>query len=95
MLPEISHAAQRFPPIESIARSPQIRREEISGVDEYARTVPAKYPAGSSLRVYYNPSNATDAVVENNPAGGVVILWLLALGLFAVGAWVWGYLHRS
>ena len=75
-------------------RSRQIRREQISGGEELAQGVAGKYPAGSSVRVHYNPSNPADAVLETSATMGFLVLWALALGMFAVAASVSGYFRH-
>ena len=76
-------------------RSSQIRREKISGSEGLANGVVEKYPAGSQVLVHYNPSNPADAVLETSATLGFVVLWAMALLMFAVAASVSGYFrHR-
>lgn len=37
----------------------------------------AKYPPGSQVKVYYNPQDPSDAVLETNMPASVKILWLV------------------
>lgn len=37
----------------------------------------AKYPPGAQVKVYYNPQNPSDAVLETNTPASVKILWLV------------------
>jgi hypothetical protein len=75
-------------------RSSQIRREKVSGAEELAKAVVEKYPAGSSVRVHYNPDNPADAVLETSTLAGFVLLWILALAMFGVAASVSGYFRH-
>lgn len=72
-------------------QSSQVRREKISGAEQGAEAAAAKYPAGSSVTVYYNPKNAADAVLETSATFGFIVLWAFALGMFAIAASVSGY----
>lgn len=50
----------------------------------------AKYPAGSKVRVTYNPANTKDSSLEPGAAGTKVftsdVIWLLCVGFFCTGA---------
>lgn len=74
--------------------SRQVRREELAGGEDLVRSTVAKFPAGSSVPVHYNPSNPADAVLETSPVLGFVVLWLLAALMFAVGTSVSGVFTR-
>jgi hypothetical protein len=76
-------------------QSRQIRREELSGSEDFAKGLVAQYAAGSSVRVRYNPDNAADAILESSAVVGLVVLWGLALAMFAVAASVSGYFRHS
>jgi hypothetical protein len=57
---------------------------EFSGIESYARAVVARYPAGSSAAVYYDPKRPERAVLER-PVPWVYVL-LLAMGLVLLWA---------
>ena len=76
-------------------QSNQVRREETSGNEANAQANAAKYPTGSSVRVYYNPSNPADAVLETSPVFGFMVLWAMALVMFAFAASVSGYFRHD
>lgn len=50
----------------------------------------AKYPAGSKVKVTYNPDDPRDSSIESGPAGTRVftsdVIWLLCVGFFCTGA---------
>lgn len=51
-----------------------------------------RYPEGSTVKVYYNPDNPSEAVLERKPGGAVMTLWSVALVLvlvaIAVSVWI-------
>ncbi len=71
-------------------RSKQIKLlTEVSGQQSYAEKVAAKYPAGSTVDVHYDPANPGNAALEN-PTGMAWIVLALALGMFALTAYTLG-----
>jgi hypothetical protein len=62
---------------------------ELSGTQDYAERVAAKYPAGQLVDVHYDPADPGKAALEN-PSGMAWILLVLALGSFALSLWQLG-----
>lgn len=50
--------------------------------------ITAKYPAGAKVKVFYNPENPDDNVLEPGPEGTRVftpdVIWLIAAGAFGI-----------
>ena len=71
-------------------RSNQIQSmTQVSGSENYAVKKAAKYPAGSSVTVRYDPANPGTAGLEN-PSGMTWIILVTALGCFGLAAWQLG-----
>jgi hypothetical protein len=49
-----------------------------------AQSIVERYPDKSAVRVYYNPANLAEAVLEPGGAGGINLLYFIG-GIFAVG----------
>jgi hypothetical protein len=49
-----------------------------------AETIARDYPDGAAVRVYYNPSRPSEAVLEPGVAGGIKLLYAIG-AIFAVG----------
>lgn len=74
--------------------SNRIRREKVSGAQEFAERRAARYSAGEPVRVRYNPADPADSVLETG-SFGFLVLWALAGVMFAIGASVSGYFSHS
>ncbi|HEY6073142.1 MAG TPA: DUF3592 domain-containing protein [Anaerolineales bacterium] len=64
-----------------------------------ARRVIERYPAGAAVRVYYNPQNPEEAVLEQK-APAMTLMWAI-LAVFdcallgAIAAVVWGFAYHA
>ena len=59
--------------------------EVTSGRRDYAERLVSKYPAGSSVEVYFDPSNHKASVLEHRPQAGVSIFTGVGLLFIAAG----------
>lgn len=54
------------------------------GTESEARAVVDKYPAGSSVKVYYNPSNPTETILEAGLTFAATLPLIIGLALLAI-----------
>jgi hypothetical protein len=57
---------------------------DVASTSGRAQSMVGRYPDKSTVRVYYNPSNFAEAVLEPGRAGGINVLYLVG-GVFAAG----------
>jgi hypothetical protein len=65
-----------------------------------AESIVQNHPDKSAVRVYYNPADASDAVLEPGSAGGINLLYAIgglfaAAGLFFLTMSLTGHVHTS
>jgi len=53
-----------------------------------AEEVLQPYPQGTTVRVYYDPRNPAEALLEPGNAGSVWVLLVFGFGAFALAAWL-------
>lgn len=53
-------------------------------LNSFARRIVERYPVGKSVRVYFDPGDPTNAVLERVPSLGSSVFWMV-VGLFLVG----------
>lgn len=65
--------------------SDQISYSAVGGAsaESWAETLAAKYPAGSAVRVFYNPTTPSEAVLEHAGTGGNLLLAII-MGIIEV-----------
>jgi hypothetical protein len=72
-------------------RSNQIKvGMKVSGTQDYAEKIAARYPAGSEIDVHYDPKNPTNAALESPTGFNWVILGISA-ACFAIAVYASGY----
>ena len=52
--------------------------------ERFANSVVARYPAGKTVTVFYNPTNFEDEIVERSPMGGFGLVWIFLALSFLV-----------
>jgi hypothetical protein len=67
-------------------QSKQVSFGAISGMSGtgWAEGIVGKYPTGSAVQVFYNPSKPSQAVLEHGGAGGNTCLMLVFIGIEAI-----------
>jgi Protein of unknown function (DUF3592) len=80
--------------------SERITLADFSSTAGRAQGIVNRYPDGSSVTVYYNPVDPSDAVLERGGTGGIGLLHLIgavfaAAGLLFVIGSVTGHVHTG
>jgi hypothetical protein len=60
----------------------------ISSDDSAAKRQAARYPIGSPVLVYYNPSDPKEATLNPQAGAGTIILWLIAFLILVISVTV-------
>jgi hypothetical protein len=64
--------------------SSRISLADFASTPGRAQSIVARYPDKSTVRVYYNPANRAESVLEPGNAGGINLLYFIG-GIFAAG----------
>jgi hypothetical protein len=65
--------------------SSRISLVDYASTSGHAQSIVGRYPDKSTVRVYYNPANHAEALLEPGSTGGINFLYLIGGGFAAVG----------
>ena len=80
--------------------SSRISLVDFASTSGRAQSIVARYPDKSPVRVYYNPANLAEAVLEPGGAGGINVLFLIG-GIFTASGFLFlvmsltGHVHMN